>query len=222
MMRMIFASVMMASASLGCVEAANREAVPETGTIAFDVFRGNSPFGTHILRFEQNGDELRVTTDVDLRVRIGPITAFRYEHDSIEIYRSGALVSLETSTLRDGERLAVDIVRSGDVYSGQGSDEDGNARIVNLPSSLLPSSHWGGYAVGLETVLNTETGSEMPVTITDLGMAWIDVGGRSIETRHVRMEGSLTLDLWYDANDEWVRSQFSVRGQDITYVRRDI
>ena len=222
MIRMTFASIILAAASLGSAPAANREAVPDAGTIAFDVYRGNSPFGTHILRFEENGDELRVTTDVDLRVRIGPITAFRYEHDSVEVYRDGELVSLQTSTLKDGERLSVDISRNGDVYSGQGSDEDGNTRPVSLSSSLPPSSHWGGYAVGLDTVLNTETGAEMPVTITELGQSMIEVGGQTIEARHVRMEGSLTLDLWYDANGEWVRSEFSVRGQDITYVRRDV
>lgn len=222
MMRMIFASILLTSAIMSSGEAANRESVPETGTLAFDVYRGDSPFGTHILRFEENGDELRVTTDVDLRVRIGPITAFRYEHDSVEVYRNGELVSLQTSTLKDGDRLSVDIARNGDVYAGQGSDEEGNSRSVSLPSSLPPSSHWDGYAVGLDTVLNTETGTEMPVTITELGQAMIEVGGRTIEARHVRMEGSLTLDLWYDANGEWVRSQFSVRGQDITYVRRDV
>jgi len=43
-----------------------------------------------------------------------------------------------------------------------------------------------------------------------------------METRHIRLEGSLTLELWYDTNGEWVRSQFVARGQDITYVRRDI
>lgn len=221
-MRMILTSVLFATASLASVEAANRDAVPETGTIAFDVYRGDSPFGTHILRFEEDGDELRVVTDVDLRVRIGPITVFRYEHDSIEIYQNDVLVSLETTTLKDGERLDVNIARSGNEFAGQGSDEDGNTRSVNLSASLQPSSHWGGYVPGLETVLNTETGSEMPVTIVELGMATIDVAGRSMETRHVRMEGSLILDLWYDANGEWVRSQFSVRGQNITYVRRDV
>lgn len=222
MIRLIFSCALVASAMTGFADAANREAVPDTGTIAFDVYRGNSPFGTHILSFEERGDELRVTTDVDLRVRIGPITAFRYEHDSVETYRNGELVSLQTSTLKDGERLSVNITRNGDVYTGQGSDEEGNSRSVTLSSSLLPSSHWGGYAVGLETVINTETGVEMPVSIIELGPAMIEVNGRTIETRHVRLEGSLTLDLWYDANGEWVRSQFSVRGQDITYVRRDV
>ncbi len=202
--------------------AANRAAVPDTGTIAFDVFRGDSPFGTHILRFEENGDELRVMTDVQLRVRIGPVTVFRYEHDAVEVYENGQLTRIESTTLKDGEQLRVNISRDGDVFSGQGSDENGNVHPVMIPASLPPSSHWAGYAPGLDTIINTETGAEMPVTITELGMASIEAGGRQIEARHIRLEGSLTLELWYDADGEWVRCRFSARGQDITYVRRDI
>lgn len=222
MMRIILTSAMLIAALASPALAANREAVPDTGTIAFDVFRGDSRFGTHILRFEENGDELRVTTDVELRVRIGPLTVFRYEHDAVEVYEGGRLTRIDSTTLKDGEQLSVSLSRNGDVFSGQGFDEEGNRQPVSLPASLMPSSHWAGYAPGLDTVINTETGREMPVTITELGMTNIEVGGRQIEARHIRLEGSLTLDLWYDANGEWVRSLFSARGQDITYVRRDI
>ena len=222
MMRVILTSAVWIAAFVSPALAVNREAVPDTGTIAFDVFRGDSRFGTHILRFEENGDELRVTTDVELRVRIGPVTVFRYEHDAVEVYEDGRLTRIDSTTLKDGEQLSVSLSRNGDVFSGLGSDEDGNRQPVSLPASLTPSSHWAGYAPGLDTVINTETGNEMPVTITELGMTNIEVGGRQIEARHIRLEGSLTLELWYDANGEWVRSRFSARGQDITYVRRDI
>ncbi|PIW30466.1 MAG: hypothetical protein COW29_03870 [Rhodobacterales bacterium CG15_BIG_FIL_POST_REV_8_21_14_020_59_13] len=221
-MRVLLTSLVLAAAFVMPASAANREAVPVAGTIQFDVFRGDSLFGTHILRFEENGDELRVTTDVELRVRIGPITVFRYKHDAVEVYDNGHLIHIVSTTLKDGEQLSVNIERHGDVFVGRGSDEEGNALAVSISASLTPSSHWAGYVAGLDTIINTETGGEMPVTITELGMAYIEVGGRQMETRHIRLEGSLTLELWYDTNGEWVRSQFVARGQDITYVRRDI
>lgn len=222
MMRKLLTGAVLFAAIVMPASAANREAVPDAGNITFDVFRGDSLFGTHILRFEENGDELRVTTDVELRVRIGPITVFRYEHDAVEVYEDGRLIRLESTTLKDGEELSVNLERDGDQFAGQGSDEGGNARAVSISASLLPSSHWAGYARDIDTILNTETGAEMPVNIIELGQAVIEVGGQQIEARHIRLEGSLTLDLWYDANGEWVRSQFSARGQDITYVRRNI
>ena len=214
----VFAVVLAANPAF----AANREAVPNTGTIEFDVYRGDSRFGSHILRFEELGDRLQVTSDVDLRVRIGPITVFRYEHDSTEVYEGDNLVSFEAETLKDGKRLVVDLDRAGDQLSGRGTDADGNALAVEHNAGLILSSHWQGYEEGTDVILNTETGEEMPVTIREIGVETLTIGGRAIETRHIRVEGSLTLDLWYGPDGEWLRCSFSARGQDVTYIRRNI
>jgi predicted DNA-binding antitoxin AbrB/MazE fold protein len=202
--------------------AANREAVPATGTIEFDVYRGDSRFGSHILRFEESGERLQVVSDVDLRVRLGPITVFRYEHDATEVYEDGVLQSFEAETLKDGERLIVDLERSGEQIAGRGTDADGNPLDIQHQVGLTLSSHWQGYEEGTGVILNTETGEEMPVTISELGTETLTIGGREIEARHIRVEGSLTLDLWYGADGEWLRCEFSARGQNIRYVRRNI
>ncbi|WP_421791660.1 DUF6134 family protein [Hyphobacterium sp.] len=219
----LLASLAVAFVALpGAAPAIDRAAIPASNSIEFDVYRGNSRFGSHILRFEEQGDQLRVVSDVDLRVRIGPITAFRYEHDSVEIYQDGELVSIEASTLKDGERLIVDIDRNGTQLVGRGTNAEGEPVDISHPLSLMPSSHWQGYSTGLSSVLNTETGEEMPVTVTELGTETLEINRQSVEARRVRLEGSLTLDLWYSAEGEWLRCQFSARGQDITYIRRNI
>jgi hypothetical protein len=222
MKKLLIAAVAVGAGLTPITDAANYEAVPETGTIAFDVFRGDSHFGTHILRFEEAGDRLRVVSDVDLRVRLGPITVFRYEHDSTEVYEDGTLVSFESTTLKDGEELIVDLSRQGETLAGRGSAEDGASLDIALPAGLPLSSHWQGYASGTRTILNTETGQEMPVTVTELGEETIQINDQPVLARHIRLEGSLTLDLWYDGDGEWIRTRFSARGQDITYVRRNI
>ncbi|WP_421786535.1 DUF6134 family protein [Hyphobacterium sp.] len=202
--------------------AANRDAVPNEGRIEFDVYRGDSRFGSHILQFDTSGERLRVTSDVDLRVRFGPITVFRYQHDATEVYENGVLQSFEAETLKDGERLVVNLERSGDQITGRGTDVDGNPLDIRHSASLILSSHWQGYEAGTDVILNTETGEEMPVTISDLGMETLTIGSREIEARRIRVEGSLTLDLWYGPDDEWLRCSFSARGQDVTYIRRNI
>ena len=55
-----------------------------------------------------------------------------------------------------------------------------------------------------------------------MGSDWVETAsGALIEARHVRMTGTLTVDLWYDASGRWVGCAFSARGQDIRYVLRD-
>ncbi|MED5550434.1 MAG: DUF6134 family protein [Pseudomonadota bacterium] len=173
--------------------------------IVFDVLRNGQDFGRHEVRFDAGQDgALLVDIDIELRAGLGPITVFRYEHSSEEVWRDGQLVSLEAETLKDGDRVAVDVER-------------GDTGLIDL----MPSSHWLGYDPAERRILNTETGEPMPVEIEDLGVETIETASGMIEARHIRMTGTLTVDLWYDAQGRWVGCAFEARGQSIRYVLQD-
>ena len=181
--------------------------------VTFDVFRNGSPFGEHRVEFSERPDgRMEVEIEIGLRVGFGPVTVFRYEHESEEVWDGGELVSLTASTLKDGDRTRYALSRdeAGRLISQDGWIED-----------LVPSSHWSGYMAGLPAVLNTETGEPMDVTIEDLGMDRIETGSGLIDARRYRMTGSVTVDLWYDAEGRWVGCAFSIRDQNIVYRLRD-
>lgn len=187
-----------------------RDAVPRD--IVFDVYREGSEFGEHAIRFErtQNG-ALIVNVEVELTAGLGPLTVFRYEHRAEEVWREGELVRLTASTLKDGERRHVDIERvDGDMLASAGKP---------IPE-LLPSSHWRGYDPAMQTVLSTETGQPMPVTVEDLGMDVVETASGPVRARHIRVTGTLPMDLWYDASGRWVGCAFEARGHFIEYVLR--
>ncbi len=170
--------------------------------IVFDVYRNGSPFGEHVVRFQELGDgRLEVDVDVELRAGLGPITLFRYRHDSREVWENGELVRLATETFNDGQEMDVSL--------------EGDA----IPPLVL-SSHWRGYQPGLDQVLNTETGEPMDVVIEDLGLDTIETPQGPIPARRIRLAGTLTADLWYDEAGRWVGCQFEARGQTIRYVLR--
>ncbi|WP_203292282.1 DUF6134 family protein [Maricaulis parjimensis] len=171
--------------------------------IVFDVYRNGTPFGEHVVRFRELGDgELEVDVDVRLRAGLGPITLFRYSHDSREIWRDGELVSLIAETFNDGEETGVTL---------SGGD---------LP--VLPlSSHWRGYDPQLDRVFNTETGEPMDVEIEDFGIETLQTPNGAVQARRIRITGTLTADLWYDETGRWVGCAFQARGQDIRYVLRN-
>ena len=134
--------------------------------VTFDVFRNGSPFGEHRVEFSERPDgRMEVEIEIGLRVGFGPVTVFRYEHESEEVWDGGELVSLTASTLKDGDRTRYALSRdeAGRLISQDGWIED-----------LVPSSHWSGYMAGLPAVLNTETGEPMDVTIEDLGMEYLN------------------------------------------------
>ena len=189
--------------------------------IAFDVIRDGRQLGTHIIRFERDGDALRVVSDVDLRVGLGPVTVFRYEHDATEYWQNGELLRFESRTLKDGERLQVSAERSGDQLDIDGMNYDAVPLSVQLPAALSVSSHWRGYSTDATAIFNTETGEAMDVVFTDLGTETLTINGRSITAQRLRMAGTLTVDLWYGPDGEWIKCEFEARGETVVYIRTD-
>ena len=181
--------------------------------IVFDVYLNDTPFGEHAVRFGETGSgDLRVEIDIELTAGFGPITVFRYEHEAEEVWRDGRMARLEAATLKDGDWTRVDVARTG-----PDTIISGSAELACLP----PSSHWRGYSASTGRILNTETGDPMPVEITDLGMETIETASGTVDARRIRMSGTLTVDLWYDADGRWVGCEFEARGQTIRYVLRD-
>ena len=113
-------------------------AATDGAVIDFTVLRKGKPFGRHVLTFEQSDDgALQVTTDVDLQVKFGPITAFKYRLDSVEKWLDGQLVALNGKSNNDGRKGVVSAkTENGDLVV------DGTKFDGALPIGTIPSSHW--------------------------------------------------------------------------------
>lgn len=189
--------------------------------IVFDVYREGKEFGTHELTFvrAENGD-LTVGVEIRLRAGFGPITVFRYEHDSTETWRNNELIAFNGRTLKDGETYQVGAVLEEGVLKVDGEGPDRGPFEQSFPAGILPSSHWHGYRAGNYELLNTEFGTPLEAVIEYVGEAEIEADGGTIRTDHYELRSSLELDLWYDESGRWVACAFTARGQTITYVRR--
>ncbi len=189
---------------------------PESGELNFQVLRNGNNLGDHVLTFEQTADgDLRVVVDVDLQVRVGPFVPFRYRHDIEEIWSGGQLESLVSTTLKDGDDLAVRAVRAGERI-----EVDGPAFVGEAEADLLTTSWWNKDLLTRDRILDTETGNLMPIVVRELGVETIEAEGRQIQAERYQVEGTITLDLWYDEAGRWVKCAFEARGSDIEYVLR--
>ena len=186
--------------------------------IDFTVLRKGKPFGTHKLSFDRNeSGELTVTTDVDLQVKFGPITAFRYRLDSVENWIDGKLVALNGKSNNDGRKGEVSAETVDDQLVVDSTEFDGA-----LPLTTIPSSHWNRLQVYQDQMLSTETGEVLDIEVENLGDAVVTEGGQDVETPHYRQTSDHTEDLWYDNQSRWVKLAFEVRGQDIEYVLKNL
>jgi len=188
-------------------------AAPSTaGRLEFDVTRNGQPFGRHVVQVRGSDGRFSVESRADLRANVGPLTIFRYEHACTETWEGDRLAGLACSTLRDGRRTRVTARRVGDalIVSGAGNE-------TSFGLGALPTSWWTKPPTNLDHMIDAETGARMPISVARVGRETLNIGGQSVQADRIRVRGTLTVDLWYDASGRWVGCEFSARGQRIQY-----
>ncbi|WP_144182919.1 DUF6134 family protein [Elioraea rosea] len=190
-------------------------AVPSGNRIAFDVFRNDSPIGTHVLNFARDGGDVRVSIAIDFAVRFLGITAFRYVHRNAELWRGDRLMSIESTTDNNGTPLAVKAVADGRGIAVEGTQS--GAYVA--PREAISTSYW--HAAFLrEQKIDTQGGKLLATTIERLGEEEVPVAGRPTQTTRWRISGDLSLDIWYDRAGSWCALRFTRSdGSVISYTR---
>lgn len=187
---------------------------PEGGEeISFIVRRNGSRFGRHEVSFEktESGD-LKVNNDILLRVKIGPFTAYNYEHESQEIWQDGRLVSLTGETRKERNDLEVDASFRDEELIVEGTRYEGA-----VPNNIIPSSHWNVQEVYSSAILSSEAGQILPIEVINRGRETITVAGQDIAATKYTLKSELDVDLWYDDQGRWIKCAFEARGQEIVY-----
>src|SRR5262249_48190749 len=106
-------------------------------TLNHIVYCNGLPIGTSVLRFQRDGDQLVVETDVSAKVQAGPLTLFSYRHVGREVWNGDTLVALDTETDDNGQHMVVTGRAGPDGFHVQGLD--GAATVA---PSIRPTSYW--------------------------------------------------------------------------------
>lgn len=178
------------------------------GRLEFEVLRQGQPFGRHTVTVSEVNGALVAESQARLRATLGPVAVFRYEQTCRETWRDGALQDLACTTQRNNRRTNV-------VAAPNAGAMRVTARGVEtaFPLTAMPSNWWSKPPASVREFINTETGTRMPVRITRIGRETYN----GIDAERVRVQGTLTLDLWYDDAGRWVGCVFTTQGQRIEY-----
>jgi Family of unknown function (DUF6134) len=197
-----------------CLLAARRAAaalpIPNGNRLAFNVVRGSTTIGTHILTFHPDGDRLTVAIAVDIAVSFGPIVLFRYRHRAEERWAGGQVQSLDAETNNDGTKLETHMRRQNDALVVASTGH----RTYTAPPDALPATHWNRAMLN-GPFINTQNGELMHPTVTPLGAAIIS--GCRHEAWGFALRGDADLDTWYDGVQRWVGLRFN--GSDGSEIR---
>ncbi|WP_252509606.1 DUF6134 family protein [Thalassospira sp. TSL5-1] len=184
----------------------------------FQIRREGSPVGTHHVSFHQGRDGLQVISESDIRVSFLGFSAYQFVYRSEALWQKDELTKLAVTVDDDGDKTAISAQK--DTTTGKLVVKGPNGTHP-LPEDIFPTNHWHCGILSHSTVLNTLTGNENDVKITNLGTEKIvagNGGAATITATHIRYEGELNTDAWYDARGRWVGLSFKARdGSKIIY-----
>lgn len=192
---------------------------PQGGeTISFIVRRNGSKFGTHQVTFERDeAGILTVENDISLKVKLGPITAYNYAHESTETWSDGVLKAISGKTRKERKDLTIEATNGGETLKVDGTRFQGE-----LPANIVPSSHWNIQQMFSSAILSSEGGQVLPIEVVREGTETVEVNGEDVAATKFLLKSDLDVNLWYDEAGRWVKCSFDARGQNIVYELQDL
>lgn len=181
--------------------------------LKFKLVREGSEIGRHQVTFTPAQDNLTVTTNIDIVVKMGFITLYRFGQQVVERWVGGQFGSADVTTNDDGTKLMVSVQRDGDHLL---IDSSKRGRL-NAPANAMLATYWN-RAVMDGPIIGTQDGRVLAPHVTARDWEPVSVApGKQIDARHYVLTGDLEVDLWYDHDDRWRALQ--LKGPDNSLIR---
>ena len=175
----------------------------------FDVSLNGKLVGYHSFEVRQNGRQQMLQTEASFDVKFLFVTAFRYRHQSTEVWNDGCLRSIDATTNSNGKALSVrgtGVANSFDLSSTAGS--------ATLTGCIQSFAYWNPAVLESSRLLNSQTGEYEDVTVAFENREWLDVGGTPVDALRYRLSAKAgDITLWYSNEDRtWLGLEAPAKG----------
>jgi hypothetical protein len=159
--------------------------------------------GRYTNTVETNAGSTTVKTQGHIKVSILGIPAYRQDFDRTEHWDGSRLVKFHGETTENGKKVEVN-----------GSAEGDHFRLVapsgttTAPMDVRPANPWSDKMLTGETLLKPDQGRLERVAVTGGETEPLMVNGRSVATRHYRIQRpdpENRYEVWFDADGVPVR-----------------
>lgn len=194
-----------AGAAIAPSDAANRR---------FSVLHGSDRIGTHSVTHSTSTGETRITTAIDLVVKVLFFTVYELRHRSEESWQDGRLASLRSETLEDGETLHV---------TGASTPHGFEVVANGIPflaaaGTLTSNDLWTPVVLEQGSVVDAQHGGIIGVSMRKLADEQIPVAGRPARaTRYRLVTPYIAGSIWYDEAGQWVHAEFERDAERFVY-----
>ena len=201
--------------------------IPEDGKVKFDIIRKNKVIGSHEIKFTENDDGLLVETNINIEVKILFITAYKFFHQSKEIWVGDNFLKIDAySDFEDDREYFIEGYDENDLFLASGMDGQ-----LELDKNILPSNFWNIDVLKEKEIFDTQKGIARTIEVEDLGYENININGKEIKCKKFILNASSNpkdkapfpeYTLWYAENNELMKFQFKDKIRDnkiITIIR---
>lgn len=174
-----------------------------------------SQVGQHSVAFRPDGDRLRVTTHIDITVKVLFFTAFTFRHDAEEVWQSGRLASVESTTDDNGTALKVAGYAATDGFRIIGEDGPFLASAKLLTSDTL----WDSQLVRESKLIDVQHGGEVGLVAKLLGEEPVETPQGPVRAKRYQIiTPHYAGSLFYDAQGRWVKGLIEQQGEILEYA----
>lgn len=174
----------------------------------FSVMLDGDKIGYHHFELVEDGEQRLLRSEARFDVRFLFINAFRYRHETREIWADGCLREIDARTQANGKKVAV----SGATVDDRLVIEAGDS-ASELEDCVMTFAYWNPEFLQQPKLLNAQSGEYLDVEVEALGSEPIKVRGENVDASVFRLTAKkLELKLWYSPDDEWLALESVAKG----------
>ena len=172
--------------------------------IEMEIFRNNELIGYNYYFFKIESDEVQVTNQTKITVKLLGATIFDIESYGEEKYKNDKLISFHSKTKQNKKTKFVnlEINKENNNFTISGSSYSGEASKDNIIGNW-----WNHKLLQAESQISPVSGSIKEQVITFIAKEKIELYGKSYETEHFKLKSKnqnlpddkkLNFDIWLD------------------------
>jgi len=174
--------------------------------IEMEIFRNNELIGYNYYFFKTKNNEVQVTNQTKITVKLLGATIFDVEGYGEEKYKNNKLISFRSKTKQNKKEKFVNLKLNteNDRFIIRGSSYSGEASIENIIGNW-----WNHKLLQSESQISSVSGSIKKQVVTFVAKEKIELYGKSYEVEHFKLKSKnldlpddkrLNFDIWFDKN----------------------
>ena len=185
--------------------------------LEFDLYRNNTFIGTHVYTFTRDGENLKVESKINFKIKKFGILLYKYWAHGIEKYIGGEFESFSAKTNQNNKEKFCNIYKKDNKFYIEGSSYNGEA-----PEGFIIGTWWNHTIIDAKSQISAVSGRIIEQNVKFLGKEKLNINNKNYIALKFNFSSSdpslsknkkLNTTVWYDEKTLiWLKASFDKKG----------